>query len=164
MIDAAHDEWLTEGVMTRRVFAWFIDAIVIAIAIAVLHFLLLAFGVITLGLGWLLLGLLPFVPFVYTVWFVAYGRNATPGQQAVGLVVRRDDDLLPPSGLQALVWTIGLFVTIAAGAFWVLVALITTRHRTLHDLAAGVVVTRSRSLAPRTGIWTMPDDPGRPFA
>jgi uncharacterized RDD family membrane protein YckC len=82
-------------------------------------------------------------------------------------VVRRDDDLLPPTMAQAIVWTLGLFVTMCAGVVWVLVALITARHRTLHDLAAGLVVTRARSLEPRTGIWTMGSDarrPGRPFA
>ena len=164
MIDAAHDEWLTEGVMTRRVFAWLVDAILIAVLFVVLKLAFIAFGIVTLGLGLVLLGLLPLVPFVYVMGFLAW-RGATPGQQAMGLVVRDNDDLLPPSALQALVWTLGLLVTMAAGALWVLIALITVRHRTLHDLAAGVVVTRSRSLAPRTGIWTMPTGgSGRPFA
>jgi uncharacterized RDD family membrane protein YckC len=169
MIDAAHDEWLTEGVMPRRVVAWLIDTIIVGLLVAVLHLALLTVGIVTLGLGLPLLGLLPLVPVVYVVGFIVLGRGATPGQKATGLVLRRNDDLTPPTGLQALVWTIGLFVTIAAGAFWVLVALVTVRHRTLHDLAAGLVVTRARSLAPRTGIWTMPaagpaGGSGRPFA
>ncbi len=163
MIDAAHDEWLTEGVMTRRVLAWLIDLVLAAVLVVVLKIAFIALGVLTLGLGFPLLALLPLVPFAYVAGFVA-ARGATPGQQAMGLVVRRDDDLMPPGGLQALVWAVGLFVTMAAGVVWVLVALITVRHRTLHDLASGVVVTRARSLEPRTGIWTMPGGPGRPFA
>ncbi len=163
MIDAAHDEWLTEGVMTRRVFAWLLDIIVVSVLLVTLKIILIAFGIATLGLGLPLLGLLPLVPFLYTAGFVA-ARSATPGQQAMGLVVRSDDDLLPPTGVQSLIWTLGLFVTIAAGVFWVLIALVTVRHRTLHDLAAGVVIARARAVAPRTGIWTMPSRSGRPFA
>ena len=163
MIDAAHDRWLIEGVMTRRVVAWLLDAAVASILVVVLKVAALAFGIVTLGLGLPLLGLLPRVPFLYVLGFVIW-RGVTPGQQAMGLLVRQDDDLSPPTGLQALVWTVGLFVTVAAGAVWVLIALFTVRHRTLHDLAAGVVVTRSRAVAPRTGIWTMPSGSGRPFA
>ena len=163
MIDAAHDEWLAEGVMTRRVFAWLLDAFVAMIVVVLLKLVFLALGVMTLGLGLPLLGLLPFVPFVYVLGFVI-ARGATPGQQAMGLVVLRNDDLRQPTGLQALIWTVGLFVTMAAGAFWVLVALITVRHRTLHDLASGLVIARARVVAPRTGIWTMPGGSGRPFA
>jgi uncharacterized RDD family membrane protein YckC len=165
MMDAAHDEWLTEGVMARRVGAWLVDALVVSILFVVLKLVFLAFGLITLGLGLPLLGLLPLLPFVYYVGFIISGRGATPGQQAMGLVLRRDADLMPLSGLQALVWTVGLIVTMVAGAFWVLVALVTVRHRTLHDLAAGAVMTRSRAVQPRTGIWTMPPGgSGRPFA
>ncbi len=160
--------------MSRRVVAWAIDAFLVCVLLVAFKVALIVFGVVTLGLGLPLLGLLPLVPFVYYVLFVASGRSATPGQQAMGLVLRRDDDLAPPTLAQALVWTLGLFVTFAAGALWVLVALVTVRHRTLHDLASGLVVTRSWSVAPRTGIWPMPDGPGlggpgqggpgRPFA
>ncbi len=168
MIDAAHDEWLTEGVMARRVLAWLIDAVVVAVLFVILKIAFLTFGIMTLGLGLPLLGLLPVVPFVYMIGFVAV-RSATPGQQAMGLLIRDNEVLSPPSWFQTLVWTVGLFVTMAAGAVWVLVALVTVRHRTLHDLASGLVVTRARSLAPRTGIWTMPgragpSRSGRPFA
>ena len=158
MIDAAHDAWLTEGVMSRRVAAWIIDAVLVCVLLVAFKVALLVFGVVTLGLGLPLLGLLPLVPFLYFVAFVGSARGATPGQQAMGLVVRRDGDLAPPTMAQALVWTLGLFVTFAAGWVWMLVALVTVRHRTLHDLASGLVVTRSWSVAPRTGIW------GRPFA
>ena len=165
MMDAAHDEWLTEGVMARRVGAWVVDAVVVSVLFVILKLAFLAFGLMTFGLGLPLLGLLPLLPFLYYVGFIASGRGATPGQQTMGLLLRRDADLMPLSALQALVWTVGLIVTMMAGAFWVLVALVTVRHRTLHDLAAGAVMTRSRAVLPRTGIWTMPSNrSGRPFA
>ena len=45
---------------------------------------------------------------------VAGPSSATPGQQALGLVVRRDDDLGPPTLAQAFVFTLVFYVTLAA--------------------------------------------------
>ena len=67
----ADDYWLTEGVMIRRVFAWVIDILLLGLILAALWFVLLLFGVLTLGLGFALLGALPFVPFCYHWLFVA---------------------------------------------------------------------------------------------
>ena len=164
MIDAAHDEWLTDGVMGRRVAAFLLDGLLAGLLFWLVKIALLTFGVLTLGLALPLLGLVPLVPVAYLALSVASERSATPGQLALGLVVRNNDTLDRPTLLQAIVWAIGLTVTIALGTVWVLVALVTVRHRTLHDLLAGVVVTRTRTLPPRTGIWTLDTRPGRPFA
>lgn len=165
MIDAAHDEWLTDGVMGRRVAAFLIDGVLLAVLVVAAKIVLLTFGLLTLGLGLPLLGLVPLVPFLYVLLSVAAGRSATPGQQAMGLLLRRNEDLERPTALQALVWTIGLAATLMLGVVWVLVALVTVRHRTLHDLLAGVVVVRARAVTPRTGIWNIePPRAGRPFA
>ncbi len=169
MIDAAHDEWLTDGVLGRRFVAWLIDAVLIAVLLVVLKIVLITFGVLTLGLGLPLLGLLPFVPIAYVLGFLLSERGATPGQLATGIVLRRNDDFGRPTGVQALIWTVGLALTMIAGAFWILVSLVTVRHRALHDLASGLVVARADTIAPRTGIWTMPtrsgpNRSGRPFA
>ena len=165
MIDAAHDAWSTDGVLPRRFVAWLVDAALLSAAMAIGHVALLALGVMTLGLGLPLLGLLPLLPFVYVLGFLASDRGRTPGQAVAGLVLRRNDDLGRPTGLQALAWTVGLALTLLAGAFWMLVALLTVRHRALHDLAAGLTMTRADTVAPRTGIWTMPAGrSGRPFA
>ena len=59
------DDWLTEGVLIRRIFAWLIDALLISLLLVGLWFALLLFGVLTLGLGLPLFGVLPFVPFCY---------------------------------------------------------------------------------------------------
>ena len=70
--------------------------------------------------------------------------SATPGQQALGLVVRRNDDLGPPTLVQAFVFTLVFYVTLATTGLLLLVALFTVRQRTLHDLASGLVVVRAR--------------------
>ncbi len=156
------DDWLTEGVLARRVFAWLIDVVIIGLLFAVLSFVLLLFGLLTLGLGLPLLGALPFVPFCYHVGFLAGPMSATPGQSALGLVVRRDDDLGPPTLLQAIISTLVFFLTLATTGLLLLVALFTVRRRTLHDLASGLVVVRARALTARFGSWNMQG--GSPYA
>jgi uncharacterized RDD family membrane protein YckC len=156
------DVWLTEGVLTRRVFAWLIDALLIGLILAALWFVLLLFGLLTLGLGLPLLGVLPFVPFCYHLLFVAGPASATPGQQALGLVVRRDDDLGRPTPVQAFVFTLVFYLTLAATGLLLLFALFTVRRRTLHDLASGLVVVRERALTRGLGSWNMQG--GSPYA
>lgn len=156
------DRWLTEGVLSRRVFAWLIDALVIALVLIALWFALLLFGVLTLGLGLPLVGVLPFVPFCYHLFFVAGPASATPGQQALGLVVRRNDDLGRPTQLQAFVFTLVFYLTLATSGLLLLIALFTLRKRTLHDLLSGLVVVRARALTAGAGSWNMQG--GSPYA
>lgn len=158
-LGSAADANLTDGVMLRRVWAWLLDALAIAAVAGVLWVLLVAFGVLTLGLGLPLLGLLPVVPFAYHVGFMAGPGSATPGQALMGLTVRRDDDLGPPSLVQAALFTLGLYVTLAAGAVWFAAALFTVRRRALHDIVAGVVVVRRRALTALPGFGNMRGGP-----
>jgi uncharacterized RDD family membrane protein YckC len=155
------DEMLTRGVLTRRCLGWFVDLAVIAGIATVLWMILLGFGVMTLGLGMPLLALLPLVPFCYHFFFLA-GTGATPGQALLGLRVVRDDDLGPPGPLQALVSTLIYYLTLATSGLLLLVALVTTRHRTLHDMISGLVVVRARALTAPAGSWNMPGGP--PYA
>jgi uncharacterized RDD family membrane protein YckC len=108
-----------------------------------------------------LLALLPLVPFCYHFFFLA-GTGATPGQALLGLRVVRDDDLGPPGPLQALVSTLIYYLTLATSGLLLLVALVTTRHRTLHDMISGLVVARARALTAPAGSWNMPGGP--PYA
>jgi len=161
------DNWLTDGVLARRVFAWLLDVLLVGLLFAALGVALLVFGVFTLGLGLPLLGVLPFVPFAYHLLFIAGPASATPGQQALGLVVRRNDDLGHPSLTQAVVYALVFFLTLATTGLLLLVALFTERHRTLHDMAAGLVVVRAHRLRAATltggpGSWNMQG--GSPYA
>jgi uncharacterized RDD family membrane protein YckC len=155
------DEMLTRGVLTRRCLGWFVDLALIAGIATVLWMVLFGFGVMTLGLGMPLLGLLPLVPFCYHFLFLA-GMGATPGQALFGLRVARNDDLGPPSPLQAVVSTLIYYLTLATSGLLLLVALVTARHRTLHDMISGLVVVRARALTAPVGSWNMPG--GSPHA
>ncbi len=153
------DDMLTRGVISRRVFAWLLDLVLQAFLLMALWMVIIALGVVTLGLGWSLMVVLPVVPFVYYVISLASPLHATPGQAACGLAVADNETLMPPSVPQALICAIVYVVT--APAMWILVllALVTKRRRLLHDLLSGLVVVRKRALfdlltdpAPR---WTM---------
>jgi uncharacterized RDD family membrane protein YckC len=81
----------------------------------------------------------------------------------VGLTVRRNDDLGPPTPLQALLSVLLYYLTLATSGLLLVVALFTIRHRTLHDLLSGLVVVRVRAmerltaetLTPSGGTWNM---------
>jgi uncharacterized RDD family membrane protein YckC len=151
------DDLLTQGVLLRRVCAFLLDGLILSVTLAVLWCVLMLFGLLTLGLGFPLLGLLPVVPFCYHLLFLASPMSATPGQAALGLIVRRNDDLGRPTFAQALVSVVGFYITIAFGVIWLAVALLTVRRRTFHDMVSCLVVVRARALQPATGYWSMPD-------
>lgn len=144
--DWSEEAALTEGVLTRRVLAFLVDGFLLTCLCGALWVVLGLFGILTLGLGLPLLGLIPVVPILYN-WLSILGRtSATPGQALLGLRVRRDEDLGPPTGLQALIWSIGFAITCTLGFIWFAVALVTVRHRALHDLVSDLVVVRARGL------------------
>jgi uncharacterized RDD family membrane protein YckC len=136
------DEDFVTGVITRRCFAWLIDLVLIGLILSALWIILLLFGLLTLGFGLGAMALLPAVPFLYHFLSLMRPSAATPGQALLGLTVRRDFDLGPPTGLQALIFTVVFYLTLATSGLLLLVALFTVRHRTLHDLASDLVVVR----------------------
>lgn len=146
---AAFDAALTEGVLRRRVFATIVDFILCAVLAAALVVFGTILGMLTFGLGFGVLVLLPAVPVLYTWLFVAY-QSATPGQRLMGIVVRRDEDLGPPGSPEALVWALGftLTLTLTAGLLWLMVVFVTRRKRALHDIIPGLVVVRADAVVP----------------
>jgi uncharacterized RDD family membrane protein YckC len=156
--DSRYDEYLTGGVRTRRCLAWAIDMVLIAILVWGLWWLLALFGVLTFGLGFAAMGVLPAVPFLYHFLSLLSGPAATPGQQIFGLTVRRNDDLGPPTGLQALILVVVFYLTLATSGLLLLVSLFTARKRTLHDMLSGLVVVRveaMQSLTTGPQLWNM---------
>jgi uncharacterized RDD family membrane protein YckC len=68
---------------------------------------------------------------------------------AVGLSVRRADDLGRATLVQAIAFTGLLYLTLVAGVIWLGVALVTTRRRAIHDMLSGLVIVRAGALEPR---------------
>jgi len=105
------------------------------------------------------------VPFCYNVLFLVSPASATPGQRMLDLVVRRNADFGRPDALQAVVSTIVLYLTLATSGLLLLVVLITSRRRTLHDLASGLVVVRTEAMQPLTPPFGYGNIPGgSPYA
>jgi uncharacterized RDD family membrane protein YckC len=140
------DDYLVSGAISRRCLGWVIDIILIAVLVWVLWWILAAFGILTLGLGFGAMGILPLVPFAYHFLSLISSASATPGQQMFGLTVRRDFDLGPPTPLQALISVLAYYLTLATSGLLLVVALFTIRHRTLHDLVSGLVVVRVQAM------------------
>lgn len=155
--DDAFEAALTWHVLRRRVLASIIDLVLCLLLGGIVLLFGLVLGVLTLGLGFGLLALLPAIPVLYNWLFVA-AMSATPGQRLMGLIVRRDEDLGPPDAAAALVWALGFALTLAltGGLLWLLVVLLTERKRALHDIVPGLVVVRVAALTAPPPSWNMP--------
>ena len=156
---AFDDHFLTSGVIARRCVGWLFDMFLIAVLVWMLWWILVMFGLLTFGLGFGAMSILPLVPFCYHFLSLLGLSSATPGQQMTGLTVRRDYDLGPPTAMQALVSVLAFYLTLLTSGLLLVVALFTRRHRTLHDLVSGLVVVRvaaMRTLTETGGRWNMP--------
>jgi len=138
---------LFENVLARRVIAFFIDVLVIAVPLALLAVFILMFGVVTLGLGWFLY--LLFTP-VSVIWaLLYYGLTlggpacATIGMRMVGIEMRTWYGG-PMYFLLGAVHAIAFWLTVSLlTPFVLLVGLFNDRKRLLHDMLLGTVVVNS---------------------
>ncbi len=148
-------DFLTNGVVSRRCAGWLIDVVLVGLLVLVLWWMLVMFGFLTFGLGFGGMGILPFVPFCYHFLSLIGAASATPGQQIMGLTVRRNEDLGRPYGIQALAAVLVFYFTMATSGALLVVVLFTRRHRALHDLVSGLVVVRVGALTTSSGGWNM---------
>jgi uncharacterized RDD family membrane protein YckC len=143
---------LFRGVLTRRVFAFLIDVVVLAIPVILACLFIAVFGVVTLGLGWVLFWL---VSPASIVWALVYFGSSLGGPHSATLGMRVMD-------LEMRTWygAPAYFVLGAMHAvlFWVsisfltplvlLVGLFNGRRRLLHDILLGTVVINSSVRVP----------------
>ena len=144
---------LFRGVLIRRMVAFVIDLIVLSIPVVLAVIFIAVFGVITLGLGWMLFWLVS--PFS-VIWALVYYGTSLGGPHSATLGMRAMD-------LQLRTWygAPGYFVLGAVHAvlFWVsisvltplvlLVGLFNGRKRLLHDIVLGtVIINRSARIVP----------------
>jgi uncharacterized RDD family membrane protein YckC len=147
----AFDPWLQpelfRGVLTRRVFAFLIDIVVLAIPVILACLFIAVFGVVTLGLGWALFWL---VSPASVIWALIYYGASLGGPHSATIGMRVMD-------LELRTWygAPSYFVLGAMHAvlFWIsvsvlsplvlLVGLFNGRRRLLHDIVLGTVVINS---------------------
>jgi uncharacterized RDD family membrane protein YckC len=129
------------GVRRRRIFAIFIDFIVVSILSCTIW---LALTVATLGLSAAVLPpLFPLVAFFYNGLSISSSLMATPGMRIMDLEMRLSDGN-PVPFLNAAVHAVLFYVSWMFPAI-LLVSLLSDSKRCLHDMLAGVIVTRRPS-------------------
>ena len=135
-----------EGVRTRRIFAFLIDAVFILFWMLLATLVIGLFGLVTFGLGWLLFPLVwPFVAIIYTMITLGGRHSATPGMRMMGLRMHAwDGDRMHP--VHALVHAIGFWLSVTVLTPLILiVSLFNARKRLLHDMLLGTIVIRSHA-------------------
>jgi uncharacterized RDD family membrane protein YckC len=142
---------LFEGVLVRRSIAFLIDIVIIAIPVLFAALFIFAFGLITLGLGWVLFKLLwP----ATVIWAVVYygltfgsAASATIGMRIMDLEMRTWYGAPAYFVLSAvhglLYWVTISFLT----PLVLLVAFFNERRRLLHDMLVGTIVINAPARA-----------------
>jgi uncharacterized RDD family membrane protein YckC len=131
------------GVRTRRMMALVLDLIAITILFGVFFTVFAVLGIVTFGLTWFIIPILyPAIALFYNGVSVSSWRMGTLGMRAMNLEMRNVDGsrvsfvtAAAHAVLFYLSWTILTPLVL-------LVSLISNDKRCLHDIVAGVVVTR----------------------
>lgn len=155
--DPAASPELFEGVLARRVVAFIIDLIVIAIPLVVACMFIFVFGLITFGLGWALFWLLSPASVIWAL--VYYGMtlggpaSATIGMRAMEIEMRTwygAPAYFVLGAVHAVVYWVSVSVLTP---FILVVGFFNPRRRLLHDFLVGIVLinnaVRAASLRPR---------------
>jgi uncharacterized RDD family membrane protein YckC len=126
------------SVRTRRIFAVFIDFILVSILSSAIWLVL---AVATFGWSLAILPpLFPLIAFFYNGLSVSSSLMATPGMRIMDLEMRMTDGN-PVPFLNAAVHAVLFYVSWMFPAI-LLVSLLSDAKRCLHDMLAGVIVTR----------------------
>jgi uncharacterized RDD family membrane protein YckC len=153
--DPATNPELFEGVLARRVVAFIIDVVVIAVPLVALAMFIFVFGLITLGLGWMLFWLMSPLS---VIWALAYygltlgsPASATLGMRAMGLEMRTWYGA-PAYFVLGAVHAVVFWISVSMlTPFILLVGLFDARRRLLHDMLVGTVVINGAARAAAAG-------------
>ncbi len=142
---------LFEGVLARRVIAFFIDFVVIAIPVVLAAMFIFVFGIITLGFGWALYWLLPPASVIWAIIYfgasVGGDRSATIGMRVMDLEMRTWYGA-PAYFVLGAVHAIGFWFSVSAlTPFILLVAFFNQRRRLLHDIVLGTIIVNNAARA-----------------
>jgi len=149
--DPARDPELFEGVLARRVIAFLIDVIIIMAPVAAAGIFIIMFGLLTFGLGWVLL------PLLYpgtVIWaLIYYGftfgspASATLGMRLMDIEMRTWYGA-PAYFVLGAVHAIAFYLSVTMlTPLVLLVSFFNERHRLLHDIALGTVVINNAARA-----------------
>jgi uncharacterized RDD family membrane protein YckC len=149
--DPAANPELFEGVLARRIVAFIIDLVIIAIPLIGASAFIFVFGLVTFGLGWLLFWLLSPIS---VIWALAYygltlgsPASATIGMRAMEIEIRTwygAPAYFVLGAVHAVVFWISVSVLTP---FILLVGFFNARGRLLHDIVVGTVLINAQARA-----------------
>ena len=149
--DPAANPELFEGVLSRRLLAFFIDVIIIAVPVMVAAIVIFLFGIVTLGLGWMLFWLLSPASIVWALLYYGLSMgspaSATIGMRAVELEIRTwygAPAYFVLGAVHAVVYWVSVSVLTP---LILLVGLFDGRRRLLHDMLVGTVLINNPARA-----------------
>jgi len=143
---ATHPE-LYDGVLSKRVVAFVVDAIIVVLLMVPAALVVFVVGVITLGIAWLLYGaLFAIVALGYVALTLGGEASATVGMKATGIEMRTWNGGRPFPLLAVLHAVIFWFSVSLLTPLILLVGLFTRRRQLLHDLLLGTLVLNSAPL------------------
>jgi len=144
------DPELYDGVVWRRVVAYVLDLLLIALLSFCVWSAFVLVGVLSFGLLTPLgVVVLAFLPLAYHSYFLGR-RGATPGMRIFDLELRAWTGR-PVDHFQGFLTTVLFYISVALTAWLILlVALFNDRRRTLHDYLAGTVMVRQSRLRSAT--------------
>ena len=145
--DPAVSPELFDGVLARRIVAFIIDVIIIAIPLIAASAFILVFGLFTFGLGWALFWLLSPAS---VIWALAYygmtlggPARATIGMRAMEIEMRTWYGA-PAYFLLGAVHAVVFWVSVSVlTPFILLIGFFNPRRRLLHDMLVGTVLINS---------------------
>lgn len=135
---------LFEGVLARRVVAFVIDFLIIAVPVLLAAMFIFAFGIITLGLGFALYWLLPAATVIWALFYfgatLASPASATIGMRVMDLEMRTWYGA-PAYFVLGAVHAVFFWLSVSAlTPFVLLVCFFNERRRLLHDILLGTVI------------------------
>jgi uncharacterized RDD family membrane protein YckC len=142
-----------EGVLPRRVIAFVIDVIVIAVPVVLAAIFIFLFGIITLGVGWVLFWLLSPAAIIWALFYygLTFGspQSATIGMRMVDIEMRTWYGA-PAYSLLGAVHALLFWVSVSAlTPLVLLVCFFNHRRRLLHDIILGTIVINNAQRARR---------------
>ncbi len=140
-----------QGVLSRRMVAFLVDAVMVTAPIALLAIFIFVFGIVTLSLGWMLF---PILGPAFVVWAVVYNAitlgspaSATLGMRLMDIQMRTWYGA-PAYSVLGAVHAVCFWVSVSAFTpFVLLVGLLNGRRRLAHDYLLGTVVVNSEARA-----------------
>jgi uncharacterized RDD family membrane protein YckC len=142
--DPATSPELFEGVLARRLVAFFIDLVILVVPVLFAGLFIFLFGIVTFGIGWVLFWLLSPAAVIWALVYygITFGSpaSATIGMRMMDLEMRTwygAPAYFVLGAVHAIVYWISVSVLTP---FILLVGFFNERRRLLHDIVVGTIV------------------------